>query len=57
LVIVESNWRDWVIEREIDYKHELQETNHKSELFVWHIDYEGLLAYDGEKDEHLSLAA
>ena len=45
LVIVESNGSEGIVQRKIDYKHELEESKHKSELYVGHVDYDQLLAY------------
>jgi hypothetical protein len=57
ITIVESSGSQWVVERQIDPNHELTATKHKSELYVGHIDYDGLLAYNAKPDEQLLAAA
>ena len=57
ITIVESSGSQWVEERIVDPSHELTATKHKSELYVGHIDYDGLLAYQGKSDENLLAAA
>ncbi len=57
LTIVESSGSQWVEERIVDPSHELVATKHKSELYVGHIDYDGLLAYQAKHDENLLAAA
>lgn len=51
VVVVEANWSKWVVESEIDVKKELKNDKHKSELFVWTVEYSNLLAYEWEKKE------
>lgn len=54
--IIESNWSQWVVSQTIDVKKELTEKTHKSELFVWKVDYNQLMAYIGEKKEVKNVA-
>lgn len=57
VTLVESNGAHWVVERELDYKHELEDTKHKSELYLGHLDYDQLLVYNGSKDATLTVTA
>jgi hypothetical protein len=50
IIIVESNWTEWLIQREIDYDYELNKSAHKSEIFAGKVNYDNLLAYNGTKE-------
>lgn len=56
ITIIESNWVSGVVERQISLEEE-KNKKHKSDLYVWHVDYDQLLAYNWPKENLLSQAA
>lgn len=56
ITIIESNGINWVTEREVSLEEE-KKKKHKSDLYVWHVDYDALVAYNGPKEDILNQAA
>lgn len=56
ITIVESNGKNWIVEREISPKEEM-EKKHKSDLYVWSVKYDELLAYNWQKENLLNQVA
>lgn len=56
ITIIESNWVNWVSERKVSLEEE-KKKKHKSDLYVWHVDYDSLMAYNWPKENILDQAA
>lgn len=56
ITIVESNWLNGVVERKISIEEE-KKKKHKSDLYIWNVDYNNLVAYNGPKENVLDQAA
>lgn len=56
ITIIESNWLNGVVERKISLEEE-KKKQHKSDLYVWSVDFDKLVAYHGPKENLLDQAA
>ena len=56
ITIVESNWRNGVVERKISIEEE-KKKKHKSDLYFWKVDFDRLVAYNGPRENVLDQVA
>lgn len=56
ITIVESNWRNGVVERKISIEEE-KKKKHKSDLYFWKVDFDRLVAYNGPRENVLDKVA
>lgn len=54
--IIESNGVSGVVERKVSLAEE-KKKKHTSDLYVWHVDYDSLMAYNGPKENILDQVA